>query len=73
MVTGITAVGSLDALELIRRVRQNNVTARPPIIVLTDYAFDSNRERAFAAGVDVILSKPGTPDTLIRELRRLPP
>lgn len=71
IVTGVGVVGSMDGLELVRRVRQNEDAVRTPIIVLTAYPFEIYHEQAFAAGCDVFLTKPCAPDTLSRELRRL--
>lgn len=71
IITGIGVGGSMDGLELIRRVRQHDATARTPIIVVTAYAFDAYREQARAAGCDVFLTKPCPPDALRGELRRL--
>jgi signal transduction histidine kinase/CheY-like chemotaxis protein len=52
----------LDGLEATRRLRARDARARDgtrlPIVALTANAFDEDRERAFAAGMDDFLAKP---------------
>jgi CheY-like chemotaxis protein len=70
IVTGMWAPGSCDGVELVRRVRQMDRTKHTPIIMLlTAGAFESDRQRAFAAGCDVFLPKHCPPEQLVREIR----
>lgn len=71
IVTDISVHGSMNGCELVRRLRENESTARTPIIVLTAYAFQTYRQQAFDAGCDVFLTKPCAPDRLSRELHDL--
>ncbi|HEX6070333.1 MAG TPA: response regulator [Longimicrobiaceae bacterium] len=63
----------VDGFELIRRVRASPVGQALPIVVVTVYAFDSDRESAFAAGCDRFLTKPISPAELLRTLEELLP
>jgi two-component system, cell cycle response regulator DivK len=70
IVTGILLRGSMDGVELIRRLRRNGHTRPTPIIVLTACAFQPERERAERAGCNAFLPKPCLPDVLVAEVRR---
>ena len=63
----------VDGFELIRRVRSSPFGQALPIIVVTVYAFDSDRESAFAAGCDRFLTKPIAPADLLRTVKELLP
>jgi two-component system, cell cycle response regulator DivK len=54
-----------------RRVRQHADTCATPLVAVTAAAFPSDKERAFAAGCDVVLAKPCLPETLVSEVQRL--
>jgi CheY-like chemotaxis protein len=69
LVTGIGLHGSFDGLELLRRVRSED--AGKPVIVLTAYATEFYRQQAQRAGCDAFLTKPCSPDALVREILRL--
>ena len=57
IVTGIRMRGSLDGIELVRRLRNAARRNRTPIIVLTGCALQADMQRAYAAGCDVFLPK----------------
>jgi hypothetical protein len=60
----------LRALNFVRRVRQTDRTTHTPIIVLlTGCAFESDRQRAFAAECDLFLPKHCPPEGLVSEIR----
>lgn len=63
----------VDGFELIRRVRASPFGQALPIVVVTVYAFDSDRQSAFAAGCDRFLTKPIAPADLLRTLEELLP
>jgi CheY-like chemotaxis protein len=68
----------LDGIEATKRIRQQEALAgtetRTPIVALTAHAFEEDRQRCFAAGMDDYLSKPLTMDQLTATLKRwLPP
>ena len=65
IVTGIRVRGSFDGVNLVSRLRHADGTKQTPIIVLTAGTFERDRQRAFAAGCDVFLSKPCLPEQLI--------
>jgi CheY-like chemotaxis protein len=67
IVTGIGLMGVMDGLEFVRTVRRA-VARHISVIVLTAYAFPTDRERAFAAGCDRFLPKPCLPHTLLTEI-----
>ncbi len=70
IVTWIGVPGSFDGVELVRRVRQTDRTKHAPIIVLlTACVFESDRQRAFAAGCDLFLPKHCSPGRLVSEIR----
>jgi CheY-like chemotaxis protein len=70
IVTWIGVAGSFDGVELVRRVRQTDGTKHAPIIVLlTACVFESDRQRALAAGCDLFLPKHCPPEALISEIR----
>ncbi|HPE87638.1 MAG: response regulator [Bacteroidales bacterium] len=52
----------MDGLTATRILREKGY--QKPIIALTAYAFDSDREKALEAGCDNFITKPVLPDTL---------
>jgi len=59
----------MDGLEATRHIRQRpSTTARLPIVAMTAYALEGDRERFLAAGMDAYIAKPLTPDELKRVL-----
>lgn len=71
IVTGIRVPGPFDGLELIHRLRADNATKDTPVIVLTAWVMQSNRNAAARAGCDAFLAKPCLPNMLVGEIRRL--
>jgi DNA-binding response OmpR family regulator len=69
IVTWMGVPGSCDGVELVRRVRQTVRTKQHIIVLLTAGAFESDRQRAFAAGCDGFLPKHCPPEQLVREIR----
>jgi CheY-like chemotaxis protein len=68
VITDVEMPG-MDGFELTRHVRQNPMTARIPIIMITA-ADDRHREDADRAGVNVLLGKPYADDELIAQIQR---
>lgn len=56
MDVNMPVMNGLDATAAIRRL--DHINAKTPIIAMTGMAFDEDRERCFAAGMDDIIIKP---------------
>ena len=56
----------LDGVETCRRLRSDPVTARATIVMLTGMSDGPSQDRATAAGVDLLLTKPFSPLRLLR-------
>ena len=64
----------MDGLEATRLLRGDARTRQVPVIAMTANAFDEDRRRCIAAGMDDFVPKPIDPDafyaTLLKWLRR---
>ena len=67
VITDVEMPG-MDGFELTRHLRQNPLTARIPVIMITA-ANDRHREDAERAGVSVLLGKPYAEEELIAHIR----
>jgi signal transduction histidine kinase/ActR/RegA family two-component response regulator len=66
------AMPGKDGTELIRSVRNSSGhTAELPIIVLSAYAFESDRENALVAGASTFIAKPFRPGEVLHHVRNL--
>jgi CheY-like chemotaxis protein len=70
IVTGLQLPGAIDGFAFIQRLRADAATRHKRIIVLTSWAWQTERLRAKDAGCDVFLTKPCLPDVLLRHVRR---
>jgi two-component system, cell cycle response regulator len=61
----------LDGFAVVRRIRESPRIARLPIVAVTAYAMQGDRERILDSGFDGYLSKPIDPSSLTEELNRL--
>ena len=61
----------LDGFALCSVLRRDSLTKTVPIVVVTADRRPSEVDRAHAAGADVVLIKPVTPEALLREIDRL--
>jgi PAS domain S-box-containing protein len=60
----------LDGYGVARQLRLHPATARVRLVALTGYGGDEDRRRSRQAGFDHHLTKPATPDDLVRLLKR---
>jgi len=63
----------MDGLQATRRIRSGTTRSDIPIIALTAHAFEEERQRALAAGMDDFLTKPIEPQQLIAIIQRYGP
>jgi signal transduction histidine kinase/ActR/RegA family two-component response regulator len=61
----------MDGYELARQLRRLPQLATTPLIAVTGYAQDDDRQRAFASGFTEHLAKPLTPDRVLGCIERL--
>jgi CheY-like chemotaxis protein len=61
----------LDGFAVVRRIRENPRLATLPVLAVTAYAMQGDRERVLNSGFDGYLSKPVNPTALAEELDRL--
>ena len=57
-------IDGFEATQMMRALETKSGRARTPIIALTANAFEEDRERSLAAGMDAHLNKPYTADEL---------
>jgi DNA-binding response OmpR family regulator len=65
------ALPDLDGFEVARRLRAGANTSGIPIIMFSAHDASEIRARAIAAGCDIALEKPVTPEELVTTIRRL--
>ena len=58
----------LDGMSATRAIRSRQGTSRTPILAMTANAFDEDRERCLAAGMDDHLGKPLEPDDFLKKI-----
>jgi two-component system, chemotaxis family, chemotaxis protein CheY len=61
----------IDGVSLCEILRQDEVTAAVPVLVVTSETRPSQLARAESAGADAVLIKPSTPDVVMAETERL--
>ena len=61
----------LDGFAVVRRLRENPRFASLPVVAVTAYAMQGDREKILTSGFDGYLSKPINPSALQQELERL--
>jgi CheY-like chemotaxis protein len=61
----------LDGYETVRKIRENPGLAALPVLAVTAYAMQGDKERILSSGFDGYLSKPITATLLFQELERL--
>ena len=63
----------LDGPAVVRRIRENPRLAKLPVLAVTAYAMQGDREKIVSSGFDGYLSKPINSSLLMQELERLLP
>jgi CheY-like chemotaxis protein len=61
----------LDGYQTIRKIREKPILAALPVLAVTAYAMQGDKERILSSGFDGYLSKPIDPKLLYQELNRL--
>jgi CheY-like chemotaxis protein len=61
----------LDGYATVRKIRENPAFATLPVLAVTAYAMQGDKERILSSGFDGYLSKPINPTLLFQELERL--
>ena len=61
----------LDGFAVVRKLRENPRFASLPVVAVTAYAMQGDREKIMSSGFDGYLSKPVNSGTLVQELDRL--
>jgi two-component system cell cycle response regulator DivK len=60
-----------DGYEVLRRIRSDPGWRKVPVIALTAYAMQKDREKAVAAGFDAYMTKPVDVGTLRKQVRKM--
>jgi CheY-like chemotaxis protein len=71
IIADVRLPGTADGITLTLKLRLDPRTTRIPIIIITGNALPQQRERGMAAGCDLFLTKPCTPDALAEHARTL--
>ena len=58
----------LDGWQATERLKQDPGTSEIPVVMLTAYAIEGNRERAFQAGCDSYVPRPVAPRDVLEEV-----
>jgi CheY-like chemotaxis protein len=61
----------LDGFAVVRKIRENPLLAKLPVVAVTAYAMQNDREKILNSNFDGYLSKPINPGLLMEELDRL--
>lgn len=61
----------LDGFGVIRKIRENSCWAELPVLAVTAYAMNGDRDKIISSGFDGYLSKPINSLLLLQELTRL--
>ena len=61
----------MDGIALVRRIREHPAIGKLPVLALTAYAMQGDKERALQSGFDGYLTKPFQIGVLTQELKQL--
>ena len=70
IVTELRIPGALEGYDFIQQLRLDEQTRNKPVIVVTSWAWQTERVRAEEAGCDLFLTKPCFPEALLRHVRQ---
>ena len=60
----------MDGLEATSRLKANPATSRIPVVAITSYAMDGDKEKAKDAGCDSYICKPINTRTFLEDIKR---
>src|SRR6478609_2278353 len=63
--------GEYDGFEVCRRLREDPVTRKVPVIIISAMDDEASRERVSRAGATAFYTKPFSPTALLKEIERL--
>lgn len=61
----------LDGYEVLRRIRNETVNARTPVVILTSRAQDADILKGYALGATLYITKPFEPEDLVGQVHQL--
>ncbi|PKN12417.1 MAG: response regulator [Deltaproteobacteria bacterium HGW-Deltaproteobacteria-4] len=61
----------IDGIEATRRIRASEIEGTIPIVALTSYAMQGDRERILAAGCNGYFEKPFDPLTIVAQIHKV--
>ncbi len=61
----------IGGIEVVEYVRSQDMLRHLPIVIVTTRGDEASRTRALAVGANRFMTKPFTPDTILREVREL--
>ena len=61
----------MDGFELIRRIRANAEWAAMPVVILSTDVRDGERKKGYAAGANLYLGKPSSPESLLDHVQMM--
>jgi len=65
------ALPGIDGKEVVKRLKENDITKHIPVMAVTAHAMKEDREIAINAGCDDYMSKPVDPEELLRRIEDL--
>ena len=65
----ISIKGSMNGLELTKKLKASQEFSRIPVIAVTAHAFESDRKNSLEAGCDSYISKPFTKELLLQMIK----
>jgi CheY-like chemotaxis protein len=60
----------MDGYSVMKKIRENEITKNVIIIIVSSYAMDGDKEKAFSAGCNEYVEKPIDPQSFIETLKK---